>query len=1328
MSANPDTVITSNKRSRGGQAVSINSVGDTNYTVWFAPMGMNQYSTWMTGTTMTSTGGFDTTINAPGDEGTYYIYLRNNNDGTLATSPTTGSAASTNYLTVDNTAPTTQNLVLSSSVEKRSYDYVTIAGSDSGSQDNEIWLAPDGLTNVDSFDVGTPYVSSGSSDRAGATQSLAEKGAFWPTWIRAPNTEGDYKLYVIDDVGNVSQPSTATVTVDNTVTNTLSNSIFPTSTTKTGGAIVTINSSGDIGNEVVFAPAGANVMDFTFVGETGATMTKAFNGTSTTINAPLNDGTYYIYVYDGGAYFVSSASTASLTVSNVVPDPPGVSFPVGTTNSNTVTVTLSTGADSYSYSTNYGATFTNGTGTSFPLPDATYAIDQIQVKNSDSNGAESQATTNSAIITIDTVAPSAPSVTFPSGTTNNNSVSVTLATGATSYQFSTNSGGNFSVGTLAVNVMGGTTDTGSFQLSDDTYAIDQIQVKNTDAAGNVSSTTNNSSQITIDTVVPAPPLVTFPSQGLGNNNTVLVTLSSGATSYKYSIDSGVSFTTGTGTSFQLSDATYNIDEIRVKNGDDAGNESTTINNSYQIIINTNIPDAPSVTFPTGTTNNRIVLVTLATNAVSYEFSIDSGAIFTSGTGTSFTLSEGTYTVDINQIQVRNTDSAGNTSATTNNSAQFTIDTDAPSSPSVSFPSGNTNNNVVTVTLATGATSYEYSIDSGINFSAGTGTSFTLSDGTYVTHQIHVKNSDAAGNTSSETKNILPIVLDTVPPSAPTVSFPVGTTQNNTVTVTLASNAISYEFSIDSGVSFTNGTGTSFTLNDATYSINQVQVRNTDSFGNTSTSTTNTNGFTVDTNVPDAPTIVFPIGVTNNNIITIVLSDTSVSWEYSIDSGVNFVTGIGGTIILSNGTYIVNQVQIRTLDSAVNPSAITSNTSQFIVDTSLSDTTTTSDSTATTSVESCVNQRKQRSQFFFHEAGSNVRFEDVSPYIKDQSGNLIYTPQQLDMRRKAEILKYKTPNTGNIQKNKYSQLSRSTKRNNTACANTNLLIPTSSSNVPGKVMNLTEDPNIPLYKYYSQQEQFRFQNLAYDNFKRIFDIFPINNIIVDVENNEPAGDIILLNPNTPQLTFDFTFPICINYNANYTLPSSTTYPEGNSAITAFNISIFSAELQIFYSDTLIQTKILPFSSITPTDTDLSKTTFTCSTIFDEPGSTSTNGPVNLQTYMGILQFKNITLASVTQYVYSLKINVKLNYSEFDSQPGAAARSNVNGNNVSSIGERNLTNVSYNSVINIENSSVTAFNANTNCNFELFNNPPEGEDATNLVEITNPTFVPFSISTV
>ena len=53
---------------------------------------------------------------------------------------------------------------------------------------------------------------------------------------------------------------------------------------------------------------------------------------------------------------------------------------------------------------------------------------------------------------------------------------------------------------------------------------------------------------------------------------------------------------------------------------------------------------------------------------------------------------------------------------------------------------------------------------------------------------------------------------------------------------------------------------------------------------------------------------------------------------------------------------------------------------------------------------CTNQRKQRQQFFLHEAGGETRYTVISPYTYDASGRLIYTPEELAMRRKAEILK------------------------------------------------------------------------------------------------------------------------------------------------------------------------------------------------------------------------------------------------------------------------------------------------------------------------------------
>ena len=65
--------------------------------------------------------------------------------------------------------------------------------------------------------------------------------------------------------------------------------------------------------------------------------------------------------------------------------------------------------------------------------------------------------------------------------------------------------------------------------------------------------------------------------------------------------------------------------------------------------------------------------------------------------------------------------------------------------------------------------------------------------------------------------------------------------------------------------------------------------------------------------------------------------------------------------------------------------------------------------------SCINQRKQRSRFFYHEAGdSSSRFNIVSPYVYGSNNQLTYTQNDFDMRRKVEILKY--DNNSNINNN------------------------------------------------------------------------------------------------------------------------------------------------------------------------------------------------------------------------------------------------------------------------------------------------------------------------
>jgi hypothetical protein len=106
-----------------------------------------------------------------------------------------------------------------------------------------------------------------------------------------------------------SPSSGATFTIDNTAP-TSQDTVFTNAISKESGSAVVISSSGDASNEVWFAPTGTSV----FVA--GTNMTKATTGTSTSILAPTDHGTYYIYVVDAAGN-ISSHSSAALTVTNL---------------------------------------------------------------------------------------------------------------------------------------------------------------------------------------------------------------------------------------------------------------------------------------------------------------------------------------------------------------------------------------------------------------------------------------------------------------------------------------------------------------------------------------------------------------------------------------------------------------------------------------------------------------------------------------------------------------------------------------------------------------------------------------------------------------------------------------------------------------------------------------------------------------------------------------------------------------------------------------------------------------------------------------------------
>ena len=251
----------------------------------------------------------------------------------------------------------------------------------------------------------------------------------------------------------------------------------------------------------------------------------------------------------------------------------------------------------------------------------------------------------------------------------------------------------------------------------------------------------------------------------------------------------------------------------------------------------------------GKTSNGTVNLSGLQSGATWEY--DSGSGWTAGSGSSFTLSGD----GAKSVVVRQTDVVGTVSA--NSSAlAFTLDGSVATPTLVlATDSGNgsdgiTNTGTVNVSgLETGAT-WEYSSNGGSNWSAGSASSFSLTgDGT---KNVLVRQTDLAGNVSATGK--LSVTLDTAVPTAPTLALSVDTgasnsdakTSDGTVNVSGLESGATWEYSTNSGSSWTTGSASSFTL--AGDGAKSVVVRQTDIAGNVSANSSAL-AFTLDTTVP-----------------------------------------------------------------------------------------------------------------------------------------------------------------------------------------------------------------------------------------------------------------------------------------------------------------------------------------------------------------------------------------------------------------------------------------------------------------------------------------------
>src|SRR5207248_1244412 len=102
---------------------------------------------------------------------------------------------------------------------------------------------------------------------------------------------------------------------------------------------------------------------------------------------------------------------------------------------------------------------------------------------------------------------------------------------------------------------------------------------------------------------------------------------------------------------------------------------------------------------------------------------------------------------------------------------FLVDTTAPTAPAVALTSdtgtagdGVTSNGSITVSGLESGASWQYSSDGGTTWNTGTGSTFTLVDGSYTVGSVKVRQTDAAGNVSTDGANTLAYTIDSGAPS------------------------------------------------------------------------------------------------------------------------------------------------------------------------------------------------------------------------------------------------------------------------------------------------------------------------------------------------------------------------------------------------------------------------------------------------------------------------------------------------------------------------------------------------------------------------------------
>ncbi|WP_321863534.1 Ig-like domain-containing protein [Pseudomonas paraveronii] len=689
----------------------------------------------------------------------------------------------------------------------------------------------------------------------------------------------------------------------------------------------------------------------------GVTWTATFTPTASTVSASNHITLDNTGVQDMGG----NAGSGTTTSNNVVIDGVRPTATVVVANStlaigqtSQVTVTFSEAVVGF---TNADLTIANGTlsavsssdggitwhATFTPTANITNTSNLITLDNtaySDTSGNIGTGTTDSNNYVIDTVRPTATIVVAdPALTAGETSlVTITFTEAVTGFTLADLSASHGTLSGLSTSD-GGITWTATFTPGTNTNSASNIiTLANTgiaDLSGNAGTGTTNSTNFTIDTVLPSATIVVAnPSLRIGGSSLVTITFNEAVTGFSNadltitngtldavtSSDGGITWTATFTPSSAISDATNQItlDNSGVQAAV-SGNVGVGTSNSNNYAIDTQRPTATVVVNNDHLGIGGSSLVTITFSEAVTGFSL---ADLTTDNGTLSSLSTSdniTYTATLtpvagisqnnNHIVLDNTgvvDGVGNVGSGTTLSNAYAIDSVRPTATIVMadpvLSAGETT--LVTVTFSEAVSGFDNSdlsvlngtlsavssADGGITWTATFTPTGNVRDTTNLISLNNAGYTDLAGNAGSGVTNSGNFTIDTVRPTATIVvadnALKIGDTSLVTITfseavsgfsnadLTIANGTLSAVSSSDGGVTWRATFTPSSTISDASnvITLDNSGVQNVS--GNSGSGTTDSNNYAVDTARPTATVVVAnpALGVGGSSAVVITFSE------------------------------------------------------------------------------------------------------------------------------------------------------------------------------------------------------------------------------------------------------------------------------------------------------------------------------------------------------------------------------------------------------------------------------------------------------------------------